>query len=132
MPVSMCWAGSGFSFPFVSRLNCMKTRFQISMTLGSSLLTMSAASRLPMRSKWISEHGPHGPVSPISQKLSVLSPGIICASGRYFFHSSFASRSAARPSSSSPSKYVAYRRSTGSFHTSVSSVKAHSMASALK
>lgn len=39
-------------------------------TLGSSMLTMGAASRPPMRSKWISEQGPQGPVSPISQKLA--------------------------------------------------------------
>lgn len=34
------------------------------------MLTRCAASRPPMRSKWISVHGPHGPWSPISQKLS--------------------------------------------------------------
>lgn len=55
----------------------MNTRFQISRTFGSSMLTKCAASRPPMRSKWISLHGPHGPVSPISQKLSFILPGRI-------------------------------------------------------
>ena len=53
----------------------MKTRFQISSTLGSSALTRLAAFLPPRRSKWISEQGPQGPVSPISQKLSFLSKG---------------------------------------------------------
>lgn len=52
------------------RFTWIKTRFHISMHVGSSLLTSDAASRLPILSKWISVHGPHGPVSPISQKLS--------------------------------------------------------------
>ena len=34
------------------------------------MLTRSAANRPPIRSKCISEQGPHGPTSPISQKLS--------------------------------------------------------------
>lgn len=34
------------------------------------MLTRCAASRPPMRSKWISVQGPQGPWSPISQKLS--------------------------------------------------------------
>ena len=53
----------------------MKTRFQISSTSGSSMLTRLLASRPPMRSKCISEHGPHGPVSPIIQKLSFIPNG---------------------------------------------------------
>ena len=59
----------------VYMLNSMKTRFQISSTSGSSMLTNSDASRLPIRSKWISEQGPHGPVSPICQKLSFIPNG---------------------------------------------------------
>ena len=43
MPVSTCWAGSGVSLPSASRLYWMKTRFQISMTRGSSPLTCWAA-----------------------------------------------------------------------------------------
>ena len=57
------------------RLNWMNTRFQISSTSGSSRLTSAEASRFPIRSKWISEHGPHGPVSPISQKFSFIGKG---------------------------------------------------------
>ncbi len=63
------------------KLNCMKTRFQISSTSGSSMLTRWLASRPPMRSKWISEHGPQGPTSPICQKLSFIPKGITLSGG---------------------------------------------------
>ena len=63
-------------------LNCVKTMFQISRTLGSSMLTISGTSLPPMRSKWISVHGPHGPYSPISQKLSFIPNGRTLFSGR--------------------------------------------------
>ena len=64
------------------RLNWMNTKFQISRTSGSSWLTRWAALRPPIRSKWTSVHGPHGPVSPISQKLSFMFPGRIWSSGK--------------------------------------------------
>lgn len=54
-------------------LTWMKTRFQISITSGSSMFTRLAASRPPILSKWSSEQGPHGPTSPIC----------VCATGRY-------------------------------------------------
>ncbi len=41
-------------------------------TSGSSMLTSSGTSLSPIRSKWISEHGPQGP---ISQKLSFMPNG---------------------------------------------------------
>ena len=56
-------------------LNWMKTRFQISISIGSSALTSSGTTLPPILSKWISEQGPHGPVSPISQKLSFIPNG---------------------------------------------------------
>jgi len=62
-------------------LNSMKTRFHISSTSGTSWLTRWLASRPPMRSKCISEHGPHGPVSPIIQKLSFIPNGKMRSDG---------------------------------------------------
>lgn len=70
----------------------MKTRFQISTTIGSSALTKDEASRSPIRSKCISEHGPQGPTSPISQKLSFIPKGNICEDGslkQFIFNSKF-------------------------------------------
>ena len=87
----------------------MKTRFQTSITWGWSAFTSSDPGRafrsasLRM-STWISEHGPQGPVSPISQKLSFRLKGMIRSSGRCFFHRSRASVSGSRPSASSPPK----------------------------
>ena len=61
----------------------MNTRFQISRTLGSSMLTRWAASRPPpTRSKCSSEQGPQGPWSPISQKLSLAPKGSTLSVGR--------------------------------------------------
>ena len=79
MPVSTCFAASGFRLPSGCALYWMKTRFQISITRGSSWLTSaapgtSARSASGRRSMWISEHGPQGPVSPIIQKLSFDEP----------------------------------------------------------
>lgn len=82
MPVSTCREGSARSEPSACRSNWMNTRFQTSITSGSPVFTSFAASRPPMRSKWISEHGPHGPVSPISQKLSLNDPGSTRSAGR--------------------------------------------------
>lgn len=66
--------------PLFYLLNWINTRFQISSTLGSSMLTRCEASLPPMRSQWISLQGPQGPVSPISQKLSFMLPGRIRSS----------------------------------------------------
>jgi hypothetical protein len=75
MPVSTCWAGSGLKEPSGLALNWMKTRFQISMHSAEPLLTSEPRVSPPgVRSTWISEHGPQGPVSPIIQKLSFLLP----------------------------------------------------------
>ena len=88
MPVSMTLAGSGSSEPSALRLYCMNTRFHISMTSGLSLLTSDAPltfflSSSLLRSMCISEQGPQGPVSPISQKLSCLLPSMMCEAGKY-------------------------------------------------
>src|SRR3954465_11022684 len=56
----------------------MKTRFQISMQRASPALTSAPwVSPDGVRSTCSSEQGPHGPVSPIIQKLSFLLPGTI-------------------------------------------------------
>ena len=60
----------------------MKTRFQISMQRGSPAFTSEpCVSPAGVRSTWNSEHGPHGPVSPIIQKLSFLFPLTMCTAG---------------------------------------------------
>src|ERR1700679_3363984 len=60
----------------------MKTRFQISMQRASPLFTSEPlVSPAGVRSTCNSEHGPHGPVSPIIQKLSFLLPLTICTAG---------------------------------------------------
>ena len=78
--MSMDGLGSGASLPSALRSNCMKTRFQISSQRSQSQATPShflpafssaQGMSLPWK-KWISEHGPHGPVSPIDQKLSFI------------------------------------------------------------
>ena len=75
MPVSTFLAGNGVNVPSGLALNCMNTRFQISMHRASPLFTrLPLVSPVGVRSTWISEHGPHGPVSPIIQKLSFLPP----------------------------------------------------------
>jgi hypothetical protein len=70
--VSIDGAGSlNSSPPGVRRSNCMNTRFQISSQpcqLAGSLVGQARGA--PSIEKWISEHGPIGPVSPIIQKLS--------------------------------------------------------------
>ena len=73
MPVSIFLLFNGRNVPSVSALNCMNTRFQISMQYGEPALTSEPpVSPFSVRSMWISEHGPQGPVSPIIQKLSFL------------------------------------------------------------
>ena len=49
-------------------------------------------------------HGPHGPVSPISQKLSFLSKGNTWLAGRKRSQMAFASSSQGTPSASEPPK----------------------------
>ena len=74
-PVSIDGLGSSVRVPSGAWLYCMKTRFQNSMNrspCGSCSGPPSGPNAGP-RSMWISLHGPHGPVSPICQKLS-LSP----------------------------------------------------------
>ena len=83
---------------------------------------------------WISEQGPQGPVSPISQKLSLRPKrstweGSTSVASRQIRS---ASSSAGRPSASSPPKTVTHSRSLGSFQTPVRSSQAHGIASALK
>ena len=90
MPVSTCCAGSGVKVPSGLALYWMKTLFQISMQRASEPFTSVApdfcssteVSRGPgRRSTWISVQGPHGPVSPIIQKLSFLPPLTMWMSG---------------------------------------------------
>lgn len=50
-------------------LNCKKTKFHNSTTDDPLILTDAEASLEPWTSIWISEEGPHGPHSAISQKL---------------------------------------------------------------
>ncbi len=74
-PVSICGVGSGVREPSGAWSYCMKTRFQNSMKRspwGSFSGPPSGPNSGP-RSMCSSLHGPHGPVSPICQKLS-LSP----------------------------------------------------------
>ena len=87
-----------------------------------------------VRSMWISVHGPHGPVSPISQKLSLLpkvvdvvivhAGDLLPEVGRLLV--------ARHALGASPSKHVTCRRLLSRPHTLVSSSQAQSMASALK
>src|SRR3989338_7745793 len=73
IPVSMLGLGRGVNLPFRSLLYCMNTRFHISRNLSQSQPTLQVFLPQPTSSPWsmiISEHGPHGPVSPIAQKLS--------------------------------------------------------------
>lgn len=123
----------------------MNTLFQSSMKRslkrGSSVLTPCFGSAPsigfvpgPPRSKWISVHGPQGPVSPISQKFA-LRPKRSTRLGStpaFWIQMRSASTSAGSPSFSSPPNTVTQRRSFGSPHTSVRSVHAHVIASSLK
>ena len=116
----------------------MKTRFQISIQplpsgVGSSPKLAMFASPSPVK-KWSSVHGPHGPVSPICQKLS---PGMF---GMPRMRSSpkpvtlrqivRASSSAGTPSA--PPNTVTTSLSFGTSHTPVMSSQAHAIASSLK
>ena len=124
----------------------MNTLFQISITSGWSLFTKFFPSTVflscsALVSTCISVHGPQGPVSPISQKLSFLFPMMILSSisasvkpesDRHFFQKPIASSSLGRPSFSSPSKTVTYNLSLSILYTSVSSSQLQAMASSLK
>ena len=84
MPVSMDGEGSGRRTPSGPWSNSMKTRFQSSTkrSLPCSIRRKgSPASMSSPRSKWISEQGPQGPVSPMAQKLSFLPKRKIRGSG---------------------------------------------------
>ncbi len=134
MPVSIDGFGSGVIAPLASRLNCMNTRFQISSQRSQSQAApwqtrpafSSAHGRWSPWWKCTSEQGPHGPVSPMAQKLS--------------FSPRRRMRSSPRPAtdfqsakaSSSSVKTVAFRRSLGSPSSSVSSSQQKRIASSLK
>ena len=72
MPVSTLVNGSG-TRPSGRWSNSMNTRFQISSQRGQvsewSGMQSGPSENCAPRSKWISLHGPHGPVSAIRQKL---------------------------------------------------------------
>ncbi len=132
MPVSIEGLGSGVILPLASRLNCMKTRFQISSQRSQSQAGprqtrpafSSAHGRCSPWWKWTSEQGPHGPVSPIAQKLSFSPRRRIRSAGRNCLQSSNAS--------SSSVKTVALSRSLGRPKSSVRSSQQDWIASFLK
>ena len=70
IPVSTCFNNKSSKEPSGFRLYCIKTRFHTSITSGTPILTNGPPDLSGVLSKCISVHGPHGPVSPISQKLS--------------------------------------------------------------
>src|SRR5438477_611662 len=78
MPVSIEGLGRAVIFPDASRLNCMKTRFQISSQrshsqAGPRHVPPDCSRAHGSSSPWwkcTSEQGPQGPVSPMAQKLS--------------------------------------------------------------
>ena len=129
MPVSMHGSGSGLILPVSSLKNCIKTRFHISRKRSQSHPTLQSWRLQPTSSPWsmsISEHGPHGPVSPMAQKLSsssrrtTLSGEMPVSLG----HSSAAS--------SSSRKTVTHSFSLGRPSLSTKNSQANSMASFLK
>jgi len=78
MPVSTCRLGSGTSSLGERRLYWINTLFQISVKRPQSPLTAQTcpgsscfSQASGPRSQWISVQGPQGPVSAISQKLSL-------------------------------------------------------------
>jgi hypothetical protein len=113
--------GSGVRLPSAPRSNCMKTRFQISSQRSQSQATprqgrpaFSSAQGMSFPwKKWISEQGPHGPVSPMAQKLSLAPSLWMRLSGMPCpFHRAKASSS--QGSVPSPAKTVAAQRSLSS------------------
>src|SRR3972149_1893977 len=80
----MLGLGRGVRLPFASLLNCMNTRFHNSRNLSQSHPTLQSGLPHPTSAPWstsISEQGPHGPVSPICQKLSFSSSLVILSFG---------------------------------------------------
>ena len=104
----MFFAGSGVSALTGFWSNCMNTRFQYSRK--RSFSPPGRSSGLPNsrpRSRYSSEHGPHGPVGPICQKFSERGHSTIRSRGTpTSSHASIASSSGPRPSSSSPANTV--------------------------
>src|SRR5277367_5805713 len=119
----------------------MKTRFQISMQRESPLLT-NAPLVFPagVKSTCNSEHGPHGPVSPIIQKLSFLLPLTMWTAGSSPTRRNFSAQKSHASWSKSLGSFlllsgeytVAYNRCGGNFQISTTSSQAHSIASLLK
>src|SRR6478735_4042006 len=74
MPVSILFFGSSETISPAACSYCMKTRFQISTNRSpsSSALPGGPPGIWSPWSKKISEQGPHGPSSPIAQKLSLV------------------------------------------------------------
>ena len=134
MPVSMFRLGSGVSEPSAPRSYCMKTRFQNSRKRSvSSPGRSSSEPNSGPRSRYSSEHGPHGPVGPDCQKLSSRPRRTIRSSGTPTARQhSIASSSGPSPSSSSPPKTVIQIRSKGSSKPCVESSSASSTARSLK
>ena len=104
----MFLAGSGVSTLTGFWSNCMNTRFQYSRK--RSLSPPGRSSGLPSstpRSRYSSEHGPHGPVGPACQKFSERGHSTIRSRGTpTSSHASIASSSGPSPSSSSPANTV--------------------------
>ncbi len=104
----MFCAGSGVSVLTGSWSYCMKTRFQYSRKRSFSPPGRSSgAPKSSPRSRYSSEHGPHGPVGPACQKFSERGSSTIRSRGTPTdSQASIASSSGPRPSASSPSKTV--------------------------
>ena len=127
-PVSIDGLGSGVRLPSGAWSYCMNTRFQNSRKrspAGSASGPPSGPYAGPL-SMCSSEHGPHGPVSPICQKLS--------ASPRRWMRSIGTPTASCQICSASSSEVctVIQMRSPSSPSVSVTSSHAHGMASALK
>ena len=131
-------AGSGVSVPEASRSYCMNTRFQTSSHRSHShstprhwrpASTSSQGRSLPWK-KWISEHGPQGPVSPMAQKFSFAPSSRMRSALTCWSQKSCASASRGTPSS--PLKMVTFKRSLGRPSSSVRNSHAKAIASFLK
>ncbi len=126
-PVSTFLVGRSVSEPSAPRKDWVNTRFQISTkrSSASGLAGPPSGPRRGPKSQNSSELGPHGPTSPISQKLSAPSRWI---------------RSVGKPTASAQISWassslvwmVTQMRSPSRPRTSVSSSQDHGMASALK
>ena len=126
-PVSTFRVGRSVSAPVSPRKYWVNTRFQIS-TKRCSASSFAGPPSGPCsgpKSKKISEDGPHGPVSPISQKLSL---------SRRWMRSRGTPTPSAQMSSASSSEtwHVIQIRSPSTPRVSVTNSHAHGMASVLK